>query len=195
MDNKGFLLVLMQPPPAFEEEFNAWYDTEHLAERLAVPGFETALRYVCVDGTPRYLAMYDMASPAVLDSAAYLNVSFDKLSPWSKRVTSRVRIYRSGGRQVYPGNTLTGRAARAVLLRFSGLPRSAESAIVAGVREAFESQPETMQVRVFANDNGSAFDYLAMVEAHAPFRAPLATHHFGPHRHALDMVNEYARYL
>ena len=55
--NKGFLLVLMQPPPTLEEEFNAWYDTEHIAERRAVPGFETALRYVCIDGAPRYLAM------------------------------------------------------------------------------------------------------------------------------------------
>src|SRR5688572_4436470 len=195
MENKGFLLVLMQPPPAFEEEFNAWYDTEHLAERLAVPGFETALRYVCVNGTPRYLAMYDMVSPSVLESAAYLNVSFDKLSPWSKRVTSRVRIYRSSGRQVYPGTALTGHAPRALLLRFSGLPGSAERAIVAGVREAFESQPETVQARVFANENGSTFDFLALIEAHAPFRAPLDTHHFGEHRQALDMVNEYARYL
>ena len=28
--DKGFLLVMMHAPPAFEEEFNAWYDTEHL---------------------------------------------------------------------------------------------------------------------------------------------------------------------
>ena len=41
MPNKGFLLVLMQPPPAFEEEFNAWYDAEHIPERCATPGFET----------------------------------------------------------------------------------------------------------------------------------------------------------
>ena len=87
--DKGFLLVLMQPPPALEEEFNAWYDTEHIPERLSVPGFETALRYVCTDGAPRYLAMYDLACPGVLDSPAYLKVGFDNASPWTKRVTSR----------------------------------------------------------------------------------------------------------
>src|SRR5215813_11634719 len=59
--DKGFLLVTMEPPPAFEEEFNAWYDTEHLPERLALPGFETARRFVCISGHPRYLAMYDLA--------------------------------------------------------------------------------------------------------------------------------------
>jgi hypothetical protein len=94
--NKGFLLVLMQPPPTLEEEFNAWYDTEHIAERLAVPGFETALRYVCIDGAPRYLAMYDLASPDVLKSSAYLKVGFGNASPWTKRVTSRVRIFVRG---------------------------------------------------------------------------------------------------
>ena len=195
MDHKGFLLVLMQPPPTLEEEFNAWYDTEHLAERLAVPGFETALRYVCQDGAPRYMAMYDMKSPAVLDSAEYLAVSFGNLSPWSKRITSRVRIYRSGGRQVYPGNLITGHAPRALLLRFSGLPAGAEATIVAGVRANFESQPETTQARVFAYDTGQAVDFLALVEARAPFGQPLDTKPFGDHRNALDMVNEYARYL
>jgi hypothetical protein len=36
---RGLLLTLTEPPAAMEEEFNAWYDTEHLAERLAIPGF------------------------------------------------------------------------------------------------------------------------------------------------------------
>ena len=66
MANKGFLLVLMQPPPAFEDEFNAWYDTEHIPERVAVPGFETGIRFVCIDGAPKYLAVYDLVRPEVL---------------------------------------------------------------------------------------------------------------------------------
>jgi hypothetical protein len=194
MDNKGFLLVLMQPPPAFEDEFNAWYDSEHIPERLAVPGFETALRYVCISGAPRYLAMYDMRSPGVLDSPEYLRVSFDKSSPWTKRVTSRVRIYRSAGRQVYPGNALTGNAPRALLLRFSGLSSHAEQAIVTGMRETFESHPETIQARVFAYDTGSGIDYLGLVETRGALSMPIDTRRFGQHRDALDMINEYARY-
>src|SRR3546814_3022829 len=55
MKNKGFLMVTMEPPAAIEEEFNDWYDTEHVPERAAVDGFETAQRYVCVDGFPRYI--------------------------------------------------------------------------------------------------------------------------------------------
>src|ERR1700750_342126 len=100
MPNKGFLLVLMQPPPSFEEEFNAWYDTEHIAERLAVPGFETGLRFVCLDGAPKYLAMYDLAKAGVLDSPEYAKVAGANFSPWSKRVLTHVRSYRSAGSQV-----------------------------------------------------------------------------------------------
>jgi len=195
MENKGFLVVLMQPPPTLEEEFNAWYDTEHLPERLRVPGFETGLRYVCVSGAPRYMAMYDMQNAAVLDSPEYLRVSLDKSSPWTRRVVGKVRVYRAGGRQVYPGNAVAQNAPRVLLLRFGQLPASAESTIVAGMRANFESHPETIQVRVFANDTGAAIDFLGMVEARAPLSKPFETRHFGDCRNALDMINEYARYM
>lgn len=192
--NKGFLLVLMQPPPTLEEEFNAWYDTEHIAERLAVPGFETALRYVCIDGAPRYLAMYDMASPDVLNSPAYLKVAFDNASPWTKRVTSRVRIYRSFGEQVYPGTKLTGHAARVLVLRFRALPSAAQDTIIAGMRANFESLPQTLQVRVFAYDTGAGVDFLGFVEARAALGGPLNLEAFGDCRNMLDLVNTYTPY-
>jgi len=192
--NKGFLLVLMQPPPTLEEEFNAWYDTEHIPERLAIPGFETALRYVCTDGAPRYLAMYDLASPDVLNSPAYLKVGFDNASPWTKRVTSRVRIYRSFGEQVYPGTKPTGRAARILVLRFRALPSTAQDTIIAGMRANFESRPQTVQVRVFAYDTGAAVDFLGFVEARAELGGALNLEAFGDCANALDLVNTYTFY-
>jgi hypothetical protein len=194
MANKGFLLVLMQPPPAFEEEFNAWYDTEHIPERVAVSGFETGLRYVCISGAPRYLAMYDTQSADVFNSPGYLRVAFGNSSPWTKRVTSRVRGYRSAGEQVYPGNALTQRAARVVLLRFRALRPGAEKTIVAGMRACFEGLPQTIQVRVLAYDTGSGIDFLGMVEARAPIDRQLDLEAFGEHASALDLVNTYAPY-
>ena len=35
----------MTPPPEMEEAFNAWYDSEHIPLRMAVPGFLGARRY------------------------------------------------------------------------------------------------------------------------------------------------------
>ena len=192
--NKGFLLVLMQPPPTLEEEFNAWYDTEHIPERLSVPDFETALRYVCIDGAPRYLAMYDLAGPDILNSPAYLKVGFGNASPWTKRVTSRVRIYRSFGEQVYPGTQVTGSAARVLVLRFRALPSAAQDAVIAGMRANFESRPQTAQVRVFAYPTGAGVDVLGFVEARAALDGALNLEAFGDCRSALDLVNTYTPY-
>jgi hypothetical protein len=194
MIRKGFLLVLMHPPPAFEEEFNAWYDTEHVPERVAIPGFESGRRYVCVSGHPRYLAMYDTEAPEVLDSPGYLRVSLDQSSPWTKRVTSRVRIYRAAGAQVYPGTSLTRPSARVTLLRFRSLAESAEGGIVAGMRRNFDRRPETLQVRVFAHPHADGIDYLGMVESRAPSPQTLDLEPFGELADALDLVNTYAQY-
>jgi hypothetical protein len=192
--NKGFLLVTMQPPPAFEEEFNAWYDTEHLPERLAVPGFETALRFVCISGHPRYLAMYDLVHPQVLDSAAYLKVAFANSSPWTLRVLQRVRVYRSFGRQIYPGNALTGTCARVEVLRFRNRPASAAEEIVNGMRANFEKRPETAQVRVFAYEDSGGTDFIGFVEQRAPGQAALDLKPFGAQAAAIDLANSYAPY-
>jgi hypothetical protein len=194
MANKGFLLVLMQPPAAFEDEFTAWYDTEHIPERTAVPGFETGLRFVCIDGTPKYLAMYDLAQADVLDSPAYQAIAGDRSGPWTRRVTSRVRIYRSAGDQVYPGNLITGRCARVKLLRFRRVAANAQAAIVSGMRANFEELAETIQVRVFAYHTGAGVDFLGMVEARAPIDAKLDLPAFGGHADALDLINTYAPY-
>lgn len=78
----------------FEEEFNAWYDTEHVPERLAVPGVETAVRFSSATGAaPKYLAMYDLVAESVLDTDAYKKVAGDKSSPWTKRVTERTGAF------------------------------------------------------------------------------------------------------
>lgn len=194
MKSKGFLLVLMQPPSSLEEEFNAWYDTEHIPERVAVPGIETGRRYVCVDGHPRYLAMYDAESPEVFDTEGYLAVSFERASPWTKRVTSRVKVYRSAGRQVYPGNAITRPSARVMVLRFRNLAASAESSVVAGMRANFEERRETLQVRVFAHEAGGKFDYLGFVELRGPSGEPVDLTKFGAAADALDLLSTYAPY-
>jgi hypothetical protein len=89
----GMLLVQMQPPAAMEEEFHAWYDTEHIPEREAVPGFLTAVRFVCLRGWPRYMACYDLTSLDVLREQAYQAIGGQNLSIWSKRIISRVVGY------------------------------------------------------------------------------------------------------
>jgi hypothetical protein len=80
----GLLMVWCDVPADKEAEFNRWYNEEHLAERLAIPGFLSAARYEAVKGSPKHLAYYELESPAVLESAAYKKVS-DNPTEWTKR--------------------------------------------------------------------------------------------------------------
>jgi hypothetical protein len=78
-----------------EEEFNAWYDDEHLAERLAIPGFLSAQRWIAdvPPGHGKYLATYELDSPSVLSSAAYL-ARYNHQSPWSRRCLGTLVVFK-----------------------------------------------------------------------------------------------------
>ena len=65
---KGMLLTSMDIDPAHEDEFNRWYDREHLLERVAIEGFLEARRYVAHAGQPKYLSLYSTETFEVLDS-------------------------------------------------------------------------------------------------------------------------------
>lgn len=53
----GLLGVWTDIPPVLESAFNAWYNREHMPERiLGVRGFVRGRRYIASEGGPRYLA-------------------------------------------------------------------------------------------------------------------------------------------
>lgn len=81
----GLLMVWADVPAAQEDEFNRWYNDEHLPERMAIPGFLGGARYEAVKGGPKHLACYELDSVAVLDSPAYKHVQANP-TPWTKRV-------------------------------------------------------------------------------------------------------------
>jgi hypothetical protein len=56
----GLLMAWMDIDAAYEDEFNHWYNEEHIGRLLAVPGFLSAARYVALRGAPKYLAMYEL---------------------------------------------------------------------------------------------------------------------------------------
>jgi hypothetical protein len=58
--------------PEREEEYNRWYNYAHLPELLDCPGWLGASRYKALEGTPRYLAMYDLSGPPAFESPEFL---------------------------------------------------------------------------------------------------------------------------
>jgi hypothetical protein len=169
MARKGMLLVLMQPPAQLEEEYNDWYDTEHLADRLSAPGFETGRRYVSTGGGPRtYVAVYDLADVHVLETPEYRKLSGSSFTPWTKRLMRRIRRYRVLAEQVFPGDAISQPCSHLFLSRFSGLSGTDESAVIGAMKTAFAGQPQVIQCRVFAEPTDSATNYLVLVGGCAP---------------------------
>ena len=90
---RALLLTLTEPHPQHAEEFNAWYDDEHMAERLSIHGFLSARRWVSTVNPVRYLATYELTDIAVFDSAAYLAHYGEHQTAWSKRNLGRLKVF------------------------------------------------------------------------------------------------------
>jgi hypothetical protein len=96
--SRGLLLFTTDIDPAMEAEFHRWYEEEHIPERTAVPGFLTARRFRAIEGSPKFLALYDLESPDVLASEPYLRLMGANKSAWTRRMES---MFRNGRRNVY----------------------------------------------------------------------------------------------
>jgi hypothetical protein len=90
----GLMIAMIDVDPRHEEEFNRWYDEEHYPERIACPGFIRGQRYMAVEGEPKYLAVYELESPDVLQGEAYRKLQ--EPSPWTLRTREfRTRAVRN----------------------------------------------------------------------------------------------------
>lgn len=87
----GLLINAMNVTPEAEEDFNSWYDHEHLPALGGVSGCLAARRYRSTEaggGHHKYLAIYHLESPAVVSSNAWIEAAD---TPWSARVRPHFR--------------------------------------------------------------------------------------------------------
>ena len=67
MSDTSKFLVFSNPVAGREDEYNTWYDNQHLADVCAIPGVSGAKRYDLVQLDPsapalhKYLAVYELA--------------------------------------------------------------------------------------------------------------------------------------
>ncbi len=90
MVRAGLLLVAMNIAAEHEADFNDWYDEEHVPALAAVPGTLCARRYRGSGATQRYAAVYHLAGPEVVDSAAWKAAVN---TPWTERVRPHFRDF------------------------------------------------------------------------------------------------------
>jgi hypothetical protein len=76
-------IVATDVEPGWENEFNEWYDIEHMPGLAAVPGTVRCARLKSLDGRPKYHACYDLLSPAAMERDEWLAI---RHTPWASRV-------------------------------------------------------------------------------------------------------------
>ena len=142
---------MTEPPPAMEEEFNAWYDTEHMQERLGITGFRSARRWVAdvPAGAGKYLATYELDSPQVLTSGEYLS-KFENQTPWSRRCLGKAVVFRRWACE-QAGTADPHPMAKALLMVASESPIAALAV------------PGSLQTRFFAASAGTP-SHVALIE-------------------------------
>lgn len=183
---RGLLMALMEPDQSREEEFNDWYDYEHIPQMSALPGIIAASRWVCVDGWPRYLAIYDLDSIEVLSSEAYRHATGGNFTPWARRILGTVRGWRRvalAGLEAGAPITHGDATAMDVLFMSAGTGGAGFAARVAQV-------PNVLQARAFnVPDEGQD---LVLIEAGALADLPAAS--ADDARPALQWSARYVRY-
>jgi len=99
-DSKVLFVVAHDIPDGREDEFSAWYNTEHIPAMLRLPGFLTARRFKLAHPPaagdarqPMYVSLYDLANEDAVENEQFMR---DRESPWSSWVrswyTRRLRI-------------------------------------------------------------------------------------------------------
>jgi len=91
MSGTGVLALWKDCAEGKQHTFEHWYQTEHIAERLAVPGFLRCRRYESIDASSRFFTWYEVESPDVLKSDAYLE-RLDNPTPLTAEVMSTIMM-------------------------------------------------------------------------------------------------------
>lgn len=84
-DTPWLYIVHTDIPDDIVEEYNEWYDKEHLPRLVTVPGVVRARRYTAVSGNPRYLTAYELTDPNAFESPEGLQA---RKTPWTAKMRS-----------------------------------------------------------------------------------------------------------
>jgi len=157
---------------AAADEFNDWYDTEHIPERRRIRGFITARRWIGAEDPKISIALYDLDGVEVLQSPAYRAIAGANLSPWSKRLIGQCRrLLRFEGEQTLPQGQIPDVDSAAMLLFGMNVVPAAEQEFNAWYDEEhvprLSAVPGCLGARRFRS-TGTSPKYLALYHLSAP---------------------------
>jgi hypothetical protein len=94
-----------------------WHTYEHMHERLSIPGFVRATRWIAEAGAPRYMVIYEVTGTDIATSPAYLE-RLNNPTPWTSEMMPRFRGMVRGFCAVVAGAGF-GLGHAAISLRFT----------------------------------------------------------------------------
>lgn len=100
---QAFLAIGNTVLPEMRDAYEDWHGQEHVPERLTMPGFLAAKRYLCMRGAGSlYLTLYEIAGPEALATPEYLHLLANP-TPASRRMRPAMgdfsrHVYRETGR-------------------------------------------------------------------------------------------------
>jgi hypothetical protein len=89
LGNAAMLLWYDIVPEAIDAH-DEWHTREHLPERVAVPGFLRAQRWVAEAGSRRYFVVYEVSDIEVLTGGPYME-RLNNPTPWTSRMMPNFR--------------------------------------------------------------------------------------------------------
>jgi len=177
---RGLLCIWTGVDPQHDLDFNRWYDREHMQERVAIPGFQSARRFAAIGDCPRpYLALYYTDTLAVFRSDAYRQ-AFANQTAWSLENFKRMRgtQRRVGALSVEAGDGEGGALALFVVppdrLAQAGVRAQLQQALAAVaaqdhvIRATLLETDAGLSTPVTADAVAAPADGLVMVEATRP---------------------------
>ena len=98
------MAVMMQVDPEHEEEFNRWYDEEHLLERMEIPGYISARRFKLEEGEGmlNFLCIWELEDASPLQSEEYQRQR-ERMTDLHQRANEVIKQRARGiYKQIYP---------------------------------------------------------------------------------------------
>lgn len=117
----GMIVIWNDIKEEMRDEFVQWHSTEHLPERVSIPGFISGQRWYGERASPQYLTTYVTQNTGVLTSDAYIQRLNDP-TPWTLKTVAAFRhTCRAAGEVMWEYGSKKGYGGHILAIRITEL--------------------------------------------------------------------------
>lgn len=107
----GILAIWNDIDDVVADDYEHWYQRQHLYERASIPGFRYGRRYLAIGGSPKFFTFYETDSPDALTGGDYL-ARLNAPTDWTRTMMPHFRnVSRTVCAQRMTAGDLTGGVA------------------------------------------------------------------------------------